>query len=176
MNARLPRLTMTLLFAVSLAFALPKEGDDVGKGTVVDVDGNTFTVESTLGKPLLIVYEDKNSGTQNNALKEELGTFARDPKYKSMVLLAAVADVSSYNFWPARGFVKDAIRKESTKANTPIYCDWTGAFREALGLTRGKSNIVFVDKAGKVRYVAAGSMGEGARKRLLDLIRKEVEG
>ena len=70
------------------------------------------------GKPVLIVYEDKSSTAQNKALKDELAQIAKGDRYRSSVALAAVADVSAYDFWPARGFVRDAIREESRKQKT----------------------------------------------------------
>ena len=67
-------------------------------------------------------------------MKEELGKLAKGDRYKTAIALLAVADVEGYDYWPVRGFVKSAIRKESRKFGTTIYCDWDGSFRSALGL------------------------------------------
>jgi len=156
------------------AWALPKEGDLLATAVLVDADGARFDTATTKGKPLLIVYEDKDSGKDNQTLKDELAALAKDGNYTQAVALVAVADVSAYDFWPARGFVKDAIRKESRKAGTTIYCDWDGSFRSKLSLNKGKSNIVLVGKSGKVLYAAQGAMGANARLRLFGLLKGEV--
>jgi hypothetical protein len=158
------------------ALGLPAIGDDAPNGKLEDADGKAIETKTLKGKPLLIVYEDKDSATQNEKLKKELSELAKGDKYKSKVALAAVADVSSYDFWPAKGFVKDAIREESKKVGTTIYCDWTASFRKAFKLTKGKSSIVLVGKDGKVLFAGEGSLSEADRKKVLGLIKAQVEG
>lgn len=156
--------------------ALPAVGDDAPNGKLEDADGKSTETKSFKGKPLLIVYEDRDSAAQNEKLKKELGVLAKGDKYKAKVALAAVADVSSYDFWPAKGFVKDAIREESKKQGTTIYCDWNASFRKAFKLTKGKSNIVLVGKDGKVLFAAEGSLSDGDRKKVIELLKSQVEG
>ncbi len=158
------------------ALALPAVGDDAPNGKVEDADGKAIETKALKGKPLLIVYEDRDSATQNEKLKKELGELAKGDKYKSKVALAAVADVSSYDFWPAKGFVKDAIREESKKQGTTIYCDWNASFRKAFKLSKGKSSIVLVGKDGKVLFAGEGSLSEADRKKVLALLKSQVEG
>ena len=160
--------------ASSDSFAIPKSGEGLPSASVVDANGTSFDTASVKGRPLLIVYEDKDSGKDNQALKDELAAFAREGDYRDRIALVAVADVSSFNFWPARGFAKDAIRRESARAGTTVYCDWDGVFRERLTLTKGKSNVVLVGKDGKVLYAAHGAMGENARARFFSLLRGEL--
>lgn len=168
-------------FAISvsstqLTDALPSVGADAPNGKVEDADGKQLDTKSLKGKPLLIVYEDKDSATQNDALKKELSDLAKGDKYKSKIALAAVADVSAFDFWPVKGFVKDAIREESKKAGTTIYCDWNASFRKAFKLTKGKSSVVLVGKDGKVLFAGEGALSEGDRKKLLALLKAQVEG
>ena len=135
------------LSGVSLSgLALPKVGDDAPSGKLEDANGKTLETKSFKGKPVLIVYEDRDTATQNEKLKQELSVLAKGDKYKSKVALAAVADVSAYDFWPASFFVKDAIRKESKKQGTTIYCDWNASFRRAFKLSAGKSSVVLIGK------------------------------
>jgi hypothetical protein len=158
------------------AGAVPKEGDKAPNARVEDADGRVLEMKSLKGKPILIVYEDKDSAQQNDVLKKELSRLARGDKYKSMIALAAIADVSSYDFWPVKGFVKDAIREESKKAGTTIYCDWDGRFRSTYKIREGTSNVILVGKDGHVLFAAEGSLKAPERKRLLDLIKAQVEG
>lgn len=158
------------------AQAIPREGAPAANARAEDVDGRVMELKSFKGKPILILYEDKESARQNVALKEDLAKLAKGDRYKSSIALAAIADVSAYDFWPAKGFVKDAIREESKKQKTTIYCDWNGSFRTALHLRRGVSNVVLVARDGKVLFAAEGTLSADQRKKLIGLIREQIEG
>ncbi|MCK6590549.1 MAG: YtfJ family protein [Polyangiaceae bacterium] len=174
--ASIVTLAAALLVGASAATALPARGSKVPNAKVEDADGRVLWMKSLKGKPILIVYEDKDSATQNQALKNDLSKLAKGDKYKSIVALAAVADVSSYDFWPVKGFVKDAIREESKKVGTTIYCDWDASFRSAFKLKEGTSSVVLVGRSGEVLFAAEGALSTDARKRLLALLKTEVEG
>lgn len=174
------RLLSVAAFSVALssgaALALPAEGDRAPNARVEDADGRELQMKALRGKPILIVYEDKDSTTQNQAFKDALAKLAKGDRYRNTIALAAIADVSSYDFWPVRGFVKDAIREESRKIGATIYCDWDGSFRAAYRLRRGISNIILVGKNGHVLFAAEGTLKPEAQRRVLSLLRKEVEG
>jgi predicted transcriptional regulator len=159
----------------SPALALPNEGDAAPNARLEDADGRALELKAWKGKPILIVYEDKDSATQNQALKDALSKLAKGDRYKSAVALAAVADVSSYDYWPVKGFVKDSIREESRKQGTTIYCDWSGTFRGTYRLKSGVSSIVLVGRDGHVLFAAEGAVSAGERARLLDLLKGQVE-
>jgi hypothetical protein len=169
-------LAAALIAGASAAVALPARGSKAPNAKLEDADGRVLWMKSLKGKPTLIVYEDKDSATQNQPLKNDLAKLAKGDKYKSKVALAAVADVSSYDFWPVKGFVKDAIREESKKQGTTIYCDWDASFRSAYKLKEGTSSIVLVSREGDVLFAAEGALSADDRKRLLDLLRDQVEG
>jgi len=160
--------------APGLTFALPKEGAEAPNARVEDADGRGLHISSLKGKPILIVYEDKDSAKQNQSLKDDLSKLATGDKYNSRVALAAVADVSGYDFWPVKGFVKDAIRDESKKQKTTIYCDWDGSFRKAFGIQKGASNVILIGKDGHVLFAGSGVLGESSRKRLIELLGAQV--
>ncbi|WP_437677593.1 YtfJ family protein [Sorangium sp. So ce131] len=179
-HARLLSVASAAALSVALvsgaALALPSEGDRAPNARVEDADGRELQLKALRGKPVLIVYEDKDSAMQNKPLKDALGKLAKGGKYRQAIALAAIADVSSYDFWPVKGFVKDAIREESRKFGTTIYCDWDGTFRSTYRLRRGVSNVILVDKGGQVLFSAEGALKAEAQQRLLDLLRKLVEG
>jgi hypothetical protein len=156
------------------SLALPKEGALAPNARLENADGKTLQMKVWKGKPILIVYEDKDSASQNMVLKDELSKLAKGDRYKATVALAAVADVSSYDFWPVKGFVKDAIRDESKKAGTTIYCDWTGAFRDAYQIKRGSSTVILVGKDGRVLFAAQGTVPAAGRTKLLTLLRSQL--
>jgi predicted transcriptional regulator len=181
-TAKLPHLAAAgvAVFALSTlgaatALALPTEGDAAPNARIEDADGRAVELKGFKGKPILIVYEDKDSAAQNQALKDTLSKLAKGDRYKSAVALAAVADVSAYDFWPVKGFVKDAIREESRKQGTTIYCDWTGTFRGTYQLRRGVSSIVLIGRDGHVLFAADGAVSAEQRKRLVELLKAQVE-
>lgn len=174
-TASMAALVALVALGAPIALALPKEGAAAPNAKVEDADGRVLEMKSLTGKPILIVYEDKDSAQLNQALKEELSRLAKGDKYRSKIALAAIADVSSYDFWPVKGFVKDAIRDESKKAGTTIYCDWDGKFRSTYKLREGTSSVVLVGRSGEVLFAAEGALKAEARKRLLALLRAEVE-
>jgi len=168
-------LTSAGSLAGSSALAVPREGAPAPNARIEDPDGRTAELKAFAGKPILIVYEDRDSATQNQALKKELAEVARGDRYRTRIALAAIADVSAWNFWPARGLVQDAVRDESRKQGTTIYCDWTGAFRDAYQLRRGVSNVVLVGRDGRVLFAAEGAVAPAERKRLFNLLKDQVE-
>ncbi|XXT20766.1 YtfJ family protein [Sorangium sp. So ce429] len=167
---------LSLALISGAALALPSEGDRAPNARLEDADGRELQMKALRGKPILIVYEDKDSATQNQAFKDALAKLAKGDRYRRAIALAAIADVSSYDYWPVKGFVKDAIREESRKVGATIYCDWDGTFREAYRLRRGISNVILVGKNGQVLFAAEGKLKPEAQGRVLDLLRKEVEG
>ncbi len=87
--------------------------------------------------------------------------------HKENVVIFAVADVSSYDFWPARGFVKDAIRQEEKKSGTPIYLDWNGSSRTAFGFQAGSSNLVLLNADNTVKLAHCVVVPQTMRETIL---------
>lgn len=156
----------TLALTVS-AWALPRVGATAPAARVQTIDGKTLDTRSLRGNVTLIFYEDKDVTAQNKALKDALIAQKKAPGYKTNVRIHAVADVSSWDFWPAKGFVKDAIQEQERKSGDPIYCDWSGAFGKAFGTTANKSNVVLIGADGKVILTHAGTLPRDKRERIL---------
>lgn len=166
----------TLVLTAGSAAALPSVGSPRPSVSIRDGWDRETTLERYRGVVTLVVYEDKGSAEVNQALKEELSRLAKGDRYKRRVALFAVADVTGYDYWPVRGFVKDAIQSESHKQGTLIYCDWDGRFRGALGLHKGNSNVVLIGKDDRILFAEAGALSAARRRELIDLLRREVEG
>jgi len=156
------------------AEALPSVGETRPDISLVDAWDRTFSIRSTGTKPILIVYEDRDSATQNKELKDDLARLAKGDRYRNAVALVAIADVTGFGYWPVRGFVKDAIQEESVKWSTPIYCDWNGKFRTSMGLKKGASTVILYGKDGRVLLAHEGTMPAEKRRTLISLLRTEV--
>lgn len=167
-------LALAALLLAAPALALPAVGEAAKDARVVDADDRSQRVHALRGKPVLIVYEDQDSSQLNNELKADLAKLAKGGKYQRSIALMPVADVSAYDFWPVKGFVKDAIRDESKKVGATIYCDWDASFRKTYGLKKGTSSVVLVGRDGKVLFAGQGALGAGSRRELLRLLRGQV--
>jgi hypothetical protein len=178
MIARLRFLVLTLavcLFAPP-SWALIQPGAVRPAARVVDAEGRALDLRAITGKPILVLYEDKGSAEVNAPLKKELSVLAKGDRYRTAVALVPVADVESYDFWPARGFVKSAIRSESRKIGATIYCDWDGSFRRAARIRAGTSNVLLIGgRDAKVIYAWEGPMPKEERQHFLRLLRAEVD-
>ena len=176
MKARfIARAAVAAAIASGTAHALPRVGDARPSIVLKDAWDRTLDLAHVGSRPLLVVYEDKESASQNQAFKNELSRLAKGPR-ASRVVLAAVADVDGYDYWPARGFVKDAIRSQSNAIGAAIYCDWSGAIRTALGLKRKTSTIILYDASGRVAFAHEGTMDEATRARALALLNAAMGG
>ena len=156
--------------------ALPSHGTSRPSTRVVDADDRVFDLGTANGRPALVVYEDRESATLNAGLKAELSRVAKGDRYRSAVVLVPVADVAKYDYWPVRGFVKDAIRGESKKLGAPIFCDWDGSFAQSVGIHRGTSSVILYGRNGRVLFAYSGKVSEPDTRRLLELLRVEIEG
>ncbi len=156
------------------AHGLPILGAPLLALRLLDAWDRTMELSRLGAKPVLIVYEDKDSATQNQAFKNDLANLARGDRYRDTVGLVAIADVQGYDYWPVRGFVKDAIKDESRKFGTVIYCDWDGAARRTLGLRRGTSSVILYGKDGKVIFSHEGAMSADERQQAIVLLRAQV--
>jgi peroxiredoxin len=162
------------VLAVSLiafeASALLKTGSTLGDFKVHDYQDKAFSLSALYaGKAALIIFEDKDSGGQNQAFKKRLAPLQKTAGGK--VVLIPVADVSKYDYWPAKGFVKDALRDAGRKNGVKVYADWSGKMRTALGASAKRSHLVLVDKNRKVLWASAGKLTKTQEDKLLDLIR-----
>ncbi len=170
------RVALLALLLAPAADAVP--GIGAARPAVRLLDGWDRTIDvSRIGpKPMLVLYEDKDSAAQNQAFKEDLSALAKGDRYRSSVSLVPIADVQSYDYWPVRGFVKDAIQEESHRFGTIIYCDWNGDARRAFSAHRGTSNVILYGRDGTVLFAQEGPMSASRREEVITLLRRQVEG
>ena len=173
---------MSKWFAFLLVLALPRGARALPPVGAVRADvamEDSWERAETLaqydGMPMLVLYEDRGSGQLNADFKRELAEVARDGRYKGIVAFIPVADVSSYDYWPVRGFARRSVQKQSLATRTNIFCDWKGAIRDALQLTRKTSNVVLYDQGGKVVFAHAGALSSEERAKLFALLKALVD-
>ena len=151
-------MVVALGAAISIAapaWALPQVGTPL---SAVAVDDVAAAQPRTLpiGRPLLVLYEDREAQSQNEHARAVLGRINDVPQNRERFEFMAVADVAAWNWWPARRAVLSDLKDIARKHNTTIYADWHGALRKTWGLTQHRSAIVLTDGAGKVRFASEG--------------------
>jgi len=168
------RWVLVFTFVISLvafeAAALIRTGSTLGDFKVHDHQDKAFSLSALhAGRAALIVFEDKDAGDQNQAFKKRFAALQKTLGGK--VVLIPVADVSKYNYWPAKGFVKDALRDAGRKNGVKVYADWSGKGKTNLAASAKRSNLVLVDKHRKVLWASAGQLTRLQEDKLLDLVR-----
>lgn len=167
-------LLLLCAIGASDALAVPTIGDTAPNARIDDAEDRGLELKSLKGKPFVIVYDNKDSAPTSAAFRKELVKVAKSDGYKGRVAVVIVADVAAYGFWPAKGIVKDAVRKETKEQGITVYCDWTNSIRTAYKFRGPKSNIVLVGKNGNVVFTAEGSPEGASRKRFFDLLKGEA--
>jgi hypothetical protein len=111
--------------------------------TVTDLDDHAVSLGDYPGKVVVLLHEDRDASEQNQDFKTRLGKLSE--QHKGHLLVVALADVSVYNFWPARRYVKAALRRLRDEGAT-VLCDWKGTFRKRFALRSGQSSLFLVYK------------------------------
>ena len=153
-------LLLALLMSTGVASAdhPPTAGAVLPPVRVEPVDGAARTLPDP-HKAVLVVYEDRDAGPQNAHVKPLLDRVARAHN-RDKVEVVPVGDVSAFDFWPAKRFVRDHIRKQQHRDGTTIWLDWKGAVQQHWRLTKGKSGILLVDLSGAARFVGEGPLSK----------------
>lgn len=134
--------------------------------------GGTRSLQALRGRVVVLFWEDRERQRQNTALKRELGRFAGDPTITRAVSVVAVADLSAYDFAPARGISRAAIGLIAPAVGIEILLDW----RQTLGsppfsLNAGRSNVMVIDSAGREVLRREGQLDATQRAEIIDAVR-----
>lgn len=152
------------------AAALIRSGSVLGDFTVHDHQDKAFALSALCaGKAALIVFEDKDAGDQNRTFKKRFDALQKTLGGK--VVLIPVADVSKYDYFPAKSFVKSALRDAGKKNGVKVYADWSGKGKKLLAAPAKRSNLVLVDKHRKVLWASAGQLTRLQEDKLLELVK-----
>ncbi|MBS2031132.1 MAG: hypothetical protein JST54_24740 [Deltaproteobacteria bacterium] len=135
-----------------------------------DTAGHVRHLEEERGRPVVIVYEDRHATEQNAALKRELGERARNRALAHEVTLWPIANLVGLDFWPARGFARDAVVRTARELGVEILMDWTGEAARRWGFPAKVSTVVIVDRAGQVRFRHEGALSPAERAAFFDTL------
>jgi len=155
------------LFAANAAAAPMATGERVPPAKAKSLDGAVLDTHALNGKIVVVFYEDKDSTKTNEHVKTALKLQKVNGRQATNVAIYAVANVSGYDWFPASRFVKRAIRKEQRRYRQPIFLDWSGKFGRALRFRDKTSNLLVIDRDGRVLLAHTGRANDGVVKRIL---------
>jgi hypothetical protein len=140
-------------------------------------DDKELTLDMIKGKVTAIFYENKEIVGANKRLKDELNRlyYEQTDALKDVLVRLPVIDCSD-SVWPFRGIWKRKLREHSRKEGMAIYCDWEGKMSSDYKMKADVSNIVIIDKGGKIRFFTAGEVKDeeiNGVKELLIVLAKE---
>jgi hypothetical protein len=140
----------------ALAAAALPAGQVLSDVALSDLDDRPVLLGSFAGRTVALLHEDRDTKDgENQALKDALGRATE--RHGGRFHLIAVADVTPYDFWPAKRFAKDALRKVAGQG-VQLLADWKGALRRRLGLRgAGQSTLIVVGPDGRVALVSRGA-------------------
>ncbi|MEO6950236.1 MAG: YtfJ family protein [Polyangia bacterium] len=139
----------------SLAAALLALGQVVPSVTLPDDRGPAHVLPRQ-GQPLLVLYEDQEAAKTNAATRAIIAAYHDPLGNRAKVDVWPVADLSRWDFWPARGAALRHVQASAEQAHSRILVDWKGACQKAWGLRRGVSTVLIVGADGRVLFMAEG--------------------
>jgi hypothetical protein len=156
--------------SVATAVGLPRAPDFSLESTA----GATRRLRDYLGRVVIILYEDRDSNQQNDTLKRELAEHARTDDLTRDVSLVPVANLSSYNFWPAKGYARDAVVDIARQQGYEIMIDWTGDMGRAYRFRPGQSHVLVLSREGRVLFRTAGPMTARFRQSFFEAVSQAI--
>jgi hypothetical protein len=139
--------------------------------TVETSNGTQAQLASLWRRPTVLFYEDRDSTAVNQHVKEALFAAGRERGLLEAVSVIAVANVSSYNWFPARNFVLAAVRDVEKRFKLPVYLDFTGSLARApWNLPARSSTVLLLDAKGVPVRTWRGRLSESDVVGLLEQV------
>jgi hypothetical protein len=135
-----------------------------------DLDDKPVQLRAMLGKVVVVLHQDRYSSDQNPRFKDRLGELVL--RHPGRIQLIALAEVGGYNFWPARHYVKDALRPLRALGGALVVCDWHGAVKKSYRLPSKQSAVFVVAPDGTLQGLHQGMLPAAVAEALLRQIEK----
>ena len=122
-------------------------------------DDKELTLDMIKGKVAAIFYENKDIVGANQRLKDNLKRMYDEQAdaLKNVLVRLPVIDCSEA-IRPFRWIWKKRLREHSKKEGMAIYCDWNGKMSSNYKMKADVSNVVIIDKGGRIRFFTAGEV------------------
>jgi hypothetical protein len=137
--------------------------------TLPTTAGRDRSVSHYRGKVVVLFYETRGTITQNQHVKDAMGQrFNADHSLAHRFALIAACNVAEYNSWPAQYFAREAISAVARAQRIELWLDWQRTLISQLSLRDQSSNIVLIDKQGRVRSRRAGRVADNLVQPLIN--------
>jgi hypothetical protein len=157
---RLAGAWLAVLLATHPALADTSEAVPMN-ATLWDSHGKEVSLSHWRGKPVILFYEDRHSTTLNSALKEALFNRGREMGLLEAAHVVAVANLESFDFFPARDIALSHVRDEEKKWGISILVDLKGNMGAApWALPKKTSSVVLLTPEGAPVFRASGRLGQ----------------
>ena len=140
---------------------------------ILDLDDKPVSLRAMRGKLVVVLHQDRYSSEQNQGFKDRLGQLVL--RYPDRLQLIALAEAGGYNFWPARRYVKDALRPLRDLGGALVACDWKGAVQRSYRIPARQSAVFVVGKDGALQALRVGTLPAADAAALLSRIEKLAE-
>jgi hypothetical protein len=127
--------------------------------------GLTRTLASYSGRVALLMYEDRDSGEVNAALKTEVDHRIHYDERGRDLVVVPIADLRNYNRFGVRPFVRRAVVGKARSLGVEILLDWSGDILRAYGFVAPGSNVALVGRDGSLVYFKRGPLDQAERRR-----------
>ncbi len=174
-----------LLLILSILFllgGLPPWGYSLASGligfeapyfSVQSGDDRELTLDMIKGRVILICYESKDIVKNNKRLKAELNKlyYEQTEAVKEVLVRLPIVDCSGA-FWPFVGTWKRTLRERSREEGITIYCDWNGKMASDYKMKANESNILIIDKSGRIEFFTSGEVKAEKINDVKELLKK----
>jgi predicted transcriptional regulator len=156
-------LVVTLVSLLCLRGSSPAASGLIGSPapyfSVQSGDDEELNLDMIKGKVVAIFYETKDIVENNQRLKDELNKlyYEQTGIVKDVLVRLPIIDCSDA-VWLFRGIWKRRLREHSQQEGVTIYCDWEGKMSSDYKMNSDVSNIVIIDKSGRIRFFTSGEV------------------
>ncbi len=138
------------------------------QAVLLDLADKPVVLKQLVGKVVVVLHQDRYSSEQNELFKDKLSALVA--RFPEQLRVVALADAGGYNFWPAKGYVKDALRSVEQKGGAIVAVDWKGAVRKAYQIAPKQSAIFVLDKRQELAQFSHGTLNPVENQQLAEII------
>lgn len=150
-------------------------------GAPVDIElesaltGRATRLSTLRSRVVVLFYEDREHIPQNEDLKGTLQRFIADNHLEPQLMLLPVANADGYAYAPVDAIVRSGLAEGARRMGMDILIDWDRRLHASpFSLRGGASNVVVIDRSGRILFRHVGRVEEAQRTELFRAIRQAL--
>lgn len=137
--------------------------------------GRTVRLSSMRSRVIVLFYEDREHIPQNEELKGNLQRFIADNHLEPQLAMVPIANADGYASFG--GLVRTGLGEAARRIGLDILIDWDRRMYSApFSMRPAASNVLVLDRQGRITFRHAGLVGTGERTGLFRAIRQALRG